>query len=651
MPPSPSDADVMLVRHHTPASDLDELAKGHMPPATARRIRAVERGRRMLMVRAVVEAARETQADTASPLSPLETALDLLMRCERIRPDVVADLLDHPGLGVWAVRTLERLSPKDQPGGDAREDGPPLWRELGYLHALAASAALRAAVPSTIDLPVLADGVPLPTLGRVTLPGPMGHTAGPTHHDVAVLLIPSIDDGPPLLTVAGLQFALPADLSAKSGVWQPLRRVAGDTDAPDRALILDDSDPYRDFRTHPQPSPAPLAQGEADRWELMLREADESLVRRHPRAAELRATALRVLVPLPIAPRYRPMSASYNEAFGSALMSLHEQAPDLAATLVHEARHSALNGLMHQLPLCEDPLTSGEPRLLYAPWRGDPRPPAGLLHGAYAFAGVADFWRVERHALTGAAADLAHFEFALWRAALTEALESLRSCPELTAPGRRFVAAMATDVDAWASESVPTGPDVLAREEASDLRAVWRARHTRPDADRVRGLAREWLRRTDPETLPGIRSALRPDPRFSAPDPRGELRRALLDGADAVVAHARGESYAASRRPALAAADLALISGDSVRAADGYRGVLTENPESPSAWVGLGFAFAASDEPTAGHALLQRPEVVRAVYLTLLGQDGDEAPDALAVSDWIGRMPTLRGGRTSHREP
>ncbi|MGW0332492.1 aKG-HExxH-type peptide beta-hydroxylase [Streptomyces sp. NPDC003011] len=648
MPGSASDADTVLVRHRTPSSDLDELAEGRMPPATAQRVRAVERGRRMLMLRAVVEAAQEAPADSASPLSPVATALDLLVRSEHVRPDVVADLLDHPGLGVWAVRTLERLRAGDRPDGTAREGVPPLWRELGYLHALAASAALRASLPSTIDLPVLGGGVPLPTLGRVTLPRPEGH--GTARQEVAVLRVASGHREPPLLTVSGRQFTLPADLSLPDGVWRPLRRVAGHGDAPERALVLDDSDPYRDFRDSPQSSPAPLAQEEADRWALLLRAADESLVRRHPYAAELRATALRVLVPLPRAPRYRPMSASYNEAFGSALMSLHEEVPDFAATLVHEARHSALNGLMHQLPLCEDPVPGREPPLLYAPWRGDPRPPAGLLHGAYAFAGVADFWRVERRALTGAAADLAHFEFALWCAAVAEALETLRSCPGLTVPGRRFVTAMAEDVAVWAREPVPARAGVLAREESADLRAVWRARHMRPDADGVRRLADAWLRGADPATLPDVRSDLRPDPRFGAPDPRGELRRALLDGAGSLAAHAQSDGYAAARSPALTAADVALLGGDAGRAAEGYLGLLTDDPRSPSAWAGLGFALSASDEPAAAQALLRRPEVVRAVYLTLRRRCG-EAPDPRAVSDWIGRTPAVHAARTSPQVP
>ncbi|GAA0667728.1 HEXXH motif domain-containing protein [Streptomyces thermocarboxydovorans] len=634
-------------RHRVPLSDLDDLAAGRMSPATAGRMRAVERGRRMLMLRAVVEAARDAGAERGSPLSPLTTPLDLLMRVERDHPDVVADLLDHPGLGIWAVRVLDRLrAPQPGNAGNAGKDGntddadaPALWQELGYLHALAAAAALRAGCPTDIDLPVFGDAVSLPTLGRMTLPA---HPADrPGGHPVAVLRIPA--SGPARLTVADRTLPLPADLALAEAGWQPLHRAAGGT------LVLDNSDPYRDFRTAPQPV-TPLTPAEAGRWRTMLQDADAALRRRHPHAAALRATALRVLVPLPEAPRYRPTSASYNEAFGSALMSLHQDTGDLAATLVHEARHSVLNGLLHQLPLCEEAPgdedaapDSGRRELLYAPWRGDPRPASGLLHGAYSFAGVAGFWRVERHALDGTAARLAHFEFALWREAVTQALRTLESRAPLTPLGRRFVAAMTEQAAAWAAEPVPADAEALARQETADLQAVWRARHTVPDAEGVRLLARAWRDGTDPHTLPEVPSEVRTDPRYGPPDPRGELRRAALTGPGAVAAHAHGGSYAAGRDPELTAPDIALCEGDAERAEHGYARVLARDPHSPPAWAGLGLAFAATGAPAAAHAVLRRPELVRAVHRAL-ARDGEGAPPAIrTLSDWIGRIPAVAG--------
>ncbi|MFD0512376.1 HEXXH motif-containing putative peptide modification protein [Streptomyces aureus] len=213
-----------------------------------------------------------------------------------------------------------------------------------------------------------------------------------------------------------------------------------------------------------------------------MRDAAHLLGARHPDAARTVPLVLNSLVPLPGMPRFRTSSASYAEAFGSALVSLPRDAVDFAVTLVHESRHSVLNGLSHQIQLVDR--AARGPRqdtLLYAPWRTDPRPPWGLLHGTYAFTGVADFWRIERHALTGPRADLAHFEFAVWRDAVAIALRTLEDQPGLTPWGRRFVDGMARQAAPWAGDDVPAGALAPAQAELADLRATWCSHNLAPD--------------------------------------------------------------------------------------------------------------------------------------------------------------------------
>ena len=53
-------------------------------------------------------------------------------------------------------------------------------------------------------------------------------------------------------------------------------------------------------------------------------------------------------------------------------------APALAAALVHEVQHSKLNAVIDIVPLVRPGVGH---RRYYAPWRDDPRPPAGLLQG------------------------------------------------------------------------------------------------------------------------------------------------------------------------------------------------------------------------------------------------------------------------------
>jgi hypothetical protein len=70
-----------------------------------------------------------------------------------------------------------------------------------------------------------------------------------------------------------------------------------------------------------------------------------------------------------------------------------------AVGLLHETQHSLLNATTYLFDLIETPHTPG-----YSPWRDDPRPTSGILHGAYAYLAVTRFWRAEAAAGNGQAA-------------------------------------------------------------------------------------------------------------------------------------------------------------------------------------------------------------------------------------------------------
>lgn len=636
-PPAPRPG---LARYRIPASDIDALARGRVPLGTGRRLSDTERGRRMLMLRAVADTARDGAADLRSPLLPMRHALGVLVRVEQIRPDVVRDMLEHPGTGIWAVRVLDRLAAERGPG-PAAAAAPPLWVELGYLHSLAATALLRSGLEGTIRVPVRDGAVALPTLGRVRLAAPVVGTED-DRYGWATLHLPPPGGGPTLLTAADRTVAVPPDLSTRQEPWLPLRVIplASEGRRVPTRLVLEDSDPYRDFRADARNPPSRyLTDREAGRWRMLVSEAFDILTTRHPHTAALVTAALRVLVPLPEAPRFRIASASHNEAFGSAVIALPPDARDLAVTMVHEARHSILNGLLHQLPLLAD-TAAAEPRH-YAQWRTDPRPLSGLLHGAYAFAGVAEFWRTERHAVRGPQADLAHFEFAVWSRGVLAALDTLCVSPGLTPLGRQFVTCLADESRPWADEAVPARAHAWALDETADLKAVWRARHLRPPRGAVDSWADCWLSGADPKTAPAIRSRLRPDPNAGSPDVRGEFRRILLADPGLLPARVR-ETDASRRPPAMTAADIHLLHGDPARAAQGYIRVLAAAPGLPSAWAGLGLAAEQLGEPSAARALLRHPEAVRALHGNL-AETTRRAPDPLALADWVGRVPEAAG--------
>jgi uncharacterized protein len=82
-----------------------------------------------------------------------------------------------------------------------------------------------------------------------------------------------------------------------------------------------------------------------------------------------------------------------------------------------------------------------------------------VLQGTYAHVAVTDFWRVHRHTAEGPAARAAHAQFARWRAATADAIETLAGCGSLTATGQAFVEGMRGSLTPWLSEPVPVGAD------------------------------------------------------------------------------------------------------------------------------------------------------------------------------------------------
>ncbi|MFD7655012.1 HEXXH motif-containing putative peptide modification protein [Actinosynnema sp. NPDC059797] len=280
----------------------------------------------------------------------------------------------------------------------------------GELVFTAAAAAVRAGVPVDLGFPP-AEVVSLPSLGVVVGPGPVWE---------------------PLPEVALGSGVLQVDVWAGGGVPDEL---PVDT-APDLARLREQV-------------------GAA--WELLARD--------HPAVAEEVAEVVRVLTPMP-ASASGTSSATLADAYGCVFLSPAPDAETVAVTLAHEAQHNKLAALMDLFALVEPDRRA----LFYAPWREDPRPAAGLLHGTYAHLGVAGFWRDR----PGAAA---RAEYARWRSAALGTAEALLAGGVLTPTGVRFTAEMADVLRAWCAEPLPADALAEAEAEAAAHRARWQAAH------------------------------------------------------------------------------------------------------------------------------------------------------------------------------
>ena len=362
-------------------------------------------------------------------------------------------VLGYPFVGSWVGNCLRLLA------------GPPddtAARELGYLGCVAAAAAVRAAVPFSIEIPVQGGIVCLPTLGRMVVPDASTVNVRSNGRETVIGELPLVG-GP---------------------AWQALRRLTCENSGLSLSVTLDDIDPYRD-------APGlPLASGLSDdavlEWQRRLGEAWRILVDHHGHYAEAIGAALVAVVPLIAARPDRGINATSRETFGAIAVSEISDPEIFASVLVHEFQHAKLNAVLDLIPLF-----GPDQARYYAPWREDPRPLGGLLHGAYAYLGITDFWRVQSVALATAHQSYAQLEFARWSHDTAHVAEELLDSGALTAAGIRFVRQIRDRLRTW-NHAVPDVLLHLARLATADHRLGWRLRNARPCDAMIARLADAW---------------------------------------------------------------------------------------------------------------------------------------------------------------
>jgi HEXXH motif-containing protein len=629
--PAPAPASSPLGVHALSERDFDALAAGLGDAAVVRRLARSERSHRRVLLRALLdEAARHPEL--TGPLAGVGEAWDLLTRAEAADARAAEAVVDYPLVGVWAALLLRRLR-------GARHEDTPLWVEAGGLHLLAAAAAVRAGLSFALAVPLRRGTLVLPSLGQAWLPsrdpwevaeisvtagaarvtGPAGELRTRTEH--LRVAAPRPGDARTALAWSG-----------GPACWVPLPRADAEAGGLRLSLAIDGVDPYRQVANLAQP--APPGPAELALWRGLLTDAWSLLVRDHPEQARCISAMFQVLVPTARAPRFLPSSASSGDAFGCMLVSAPDDATQLAGVLVHELRHAELGAILHLVDLYE----TGCADRFYAPWRDDPRPLGGLLQGVFAFHGVAGYWRRRRWLASGAAAGLAHFEFALWRSAVAGALAELRARPELTALGHRFLTGLATTLDGWLTEPVPTGIVRLARAALADHRTGWRLHHLSPATSAVAALAAAWAAGAAPPP-PGSLAGpeLAASLEVAGLETRALLARHALTEPGVVRGWRSGAGPGEYVRGAVRA-DVDWVTGYPAAAAAGYARALDDgNPADPHAWSGLALAaydLAAHDPRWAGaaRALAEVPELVRALHGALAAP----APDRLAVARWLG---------------
>ena len=598
-------AEPALPLHRLPHASLAELACGEGGPATVELILGAERSRRLLLLRIL---------DDATRLGP---AWDLLSEAQRRSPSVVDDVLMYPQTGMWLAGTLRRLRTATP------QDEPPLWVDTGHVSALAAAAGLRAGLDFTIDVPVRHGRVPLPTLGCAVLPVTEPWTTATVRAGA----------GRAVVEAPGATVTVPFPPGSTGPGWHAVRRLSVGPAERRLHVALDDVDPYR---TYPQPTePRPLSEEAAAQWRQVLERAWAVLLREQPETAEAMRRGVFSLSPTPARERFRPRSVTSGDAFGGIEVSEPDDAVQLAVTLVHEFQHTKLGGLLHLTPLLDRGTARGADRW-YAPWRDDPRPIQGLLQGIYAFVGITRFWRTHRHG-TGSHDAMAHFEFALWRAHVTAAMDQIHGHPHLTPLGAALLDTLRDRYAQWLEEPVPEEPLALARLCAADHATRWRAHHLRPAAPAVDDTVRAWLDgASGPPAALAAEPDVVPDPSARWLDSLAMLVRHRLGGPDDGRPPPEEPEKTAARVTGALTGDALLAAGDTTAARHAYVAHLAAEPGRAGAWAGLGRALdRAGTDPVAARLLCRHPERARAVQQALL-RATDTPPDPVRLATWLG---------------
>ncbi|MFJ8715796.1 HEXXH motif domain-containing protein [Streptomyces violaceus] len=545
-----------------------ELAAGGGSATAVAFLERAERARRLLLLRTLLG----HLGALPTPLTPVAEAWRVLKEAAEKSPEPVERLLLAPATGGWLSHMLRRVH------GTAT--GPPLWAEAGHLCALALSASLHAGTETVLDVPLTSGRLPLPGLGMVQLPdAAKGLAVGRATTAGGELTVTGPGDatGTARVTCRPLRECEGAEgTAAGRGHWLPLRTLThtGPDGTAPATVVLEDLDPYRDLDDHLPP--ARLDEDEAQEWQRLFGEAARILARPGvPGPGRVDPAMIRAIVPFgrtAVSPPPLPfvqVSASSGDSFGGMLIVRPASALALAETLVHELQHSKLAALLHLFPLLED----DRDERYYAPWRTDPRHLTGLLHGAYAFTGVAGFWRDRLAGAEGTeAVERAAYFFALRRLQSRLAVRTLLTSGSLTVQGRALVRGLARTLDDWLREPVPPAALSRARTAAALHRTEWRLRNVAP-----------------PSSGPGG-PRFRPD-RASWPDVR---------------------THAFAARPvAPHTADEQLAAGDAAAALARYADQLATDPAEPHALAGWIVARAVLDPGRTTRRMLARPELLQ----------------------------------------
>ncbi|MDQ4031031.1 MAG: HEXXH motif-containing putative peptide modification protein [Actinomycetota bacterium] len=505
---------------------------------------------------------------------------------------------------------------------------PPLWVDLAYFGAIAAVAAIRSGLELRTSLPVRAGFVTLPTLGRLAVESRAPWTLA--RFDLSSRLA--------TVRVGRLRVTVPERWHGDAPGWEPVRWLQTRIDGVELVVELDDLEPY--WRCFGLPVSDRLGPDAVERWRCRLIEALRVLATRHPERLAAVEASVTCLVPLVSRTRLSRVSATSRYAPGAVALTEPVSGVGLATTLVHEVQHFKLNALHDLVPLYRPDAIGA----FYSPWRQDPRPLAGLLHGIYAFVGVAEFLRQERE-LAGLGDAQAELELARYEEQLWLGYQEAATAQGLTALGAKLVAALGTTIERLRGEDLPQDIRRLAEDLVVEHWASWRLRCVIPESAAVEKLAEAWLSGHPAPTDVQIQDRLADNVDDGNESSRAQLARSWVTEPERMRRLARNLKSFGACFPGASEIDVHLVAGEYAEAAQAQSKRIAAGAADSMTWTGLIMAHRRTCTDHDRSSMATRPELIHALWERLTALSSSCDPCELAR--WMATIPPAYAEETS----
>jgi len=330
-------------------------------------------------------------------------------------------------------------------------------------------------------------------------------------------------------------------------------------------------------------------------WYATVSKAMELVGSVDPSITALLREWISVVVPVLSPADQVQISSTSDDTIGSLRASLVEDPALMAESFIHEVQHARL----HALGAIDDVISgpTAAPRF-YSPWREDPRPLAGVLHGAIAFAGVAWWWAQCHGAAMMAGRQKECAVHAHRRAAqVARATDTLRDHAELTPMGQQILGEVEGLVAAARSVPIPAAQRKSLEVEVADRARAW-SKQQPASSPPLKGPSPR-PSSTASERLVGA-LGLRGVPLPNVASAQVARRDHTVDVMGSVAVRDpkrwRELKHAIDRLPldetsSLLRAGKAYVDGDFVAAATAYHRLLERRPSDIDLWNGLASAL------------------------------------------------------------